>query len=319
MWNKLPSAMTGQNILYSSRNGRKETMMKKLAALAFLLLVASATLAQVAHGIVKEGLALDSKILGTKVRYTIYLPFDYDTSSRFYPVVYLLHGYTDNDMGWIQFGEANLIADEAIATREIPPMLIVMPDAGANWYINNYNGSVRYEDFFFGEFIPYIESHYRIRAEKSYRGVAGLSMGGFGTLVYAMRHSEQFAAGAALSAAVNTAEQIVAMDDNAWSRWPITVYGPGNGEARLTEHLLSYNPIRLAETMAVEKLKSVRIYLDCGDDDYLTIGNAMLHVALTKRQIPHEYRVRDGAHSWSYWRSGLLEALKFIGNSFHKP
>jgi enterochelin esterase-like enzyme len=57
----------------------------------------------------------------------------------------------------------------------------------------------------------------------------------------------------------------------------------------------------------------------CNDDDYLTIGNAMLHVALTKRRVPHEYRVRDGAHAWSYWRSGLLEALKFIGSSFHKP
>lgn len=293
--------------------------MTKLATLGFLFFLVPATPAQVARGMVKEGLTLDSKILGAKVRYTIYLPFDYDTSNRFYPVVYLLHGYTDNDMAWIQFGEANLIADEAMAKREIPAMVLAMPDAGPSWYINNYNGAVRYEDFFFGEFIPYIESHYRIRAEKNYRGVAGLSMGGFGTLVYAMRHPDQFAACAALSAAVNTTEQMVAMDERGWGRWPTTVYGPGSGEARLTEHLLSYNPIRLAETVDVEKLKSVRIYLDCGDDDYLTIGNAMLHVALTKRQIPHEYRVRDGAHAWSYWRSGLLEALKFIGTSFHKP
>lgn len=293
--------------------------MTKLATLVFLFFLVPATPAQVARGMVKEGLTLDSKILGAKVRYTIYLPFDYDTSNRFYPVVYLLHGYTDNDMAWIQFGEANLIADEAMAKREIPAMVLAMPDAGPSWYINNYNGAVRYEDFFFGEFIPYIESHYRIRAEKNYRGVAGLSMGGFGTLVYAMRHPDQFAACAALSAAVNTTEQMVAMDERGWGRWPTTVYGPGSGEARLTEHLLSYNPIRLAETVDVEKLKSVRIYLDCGDDDYLTIGNAMLHVALTKRQIPHEYRVRDGAHAWSYWRSGLLEALKFIGTSFHKP
>lgn len=293
--------------------------MRTLLILAFLLAWAFTIHAQISHGVVKEGLTLDSKILGAKVRYTIYLPFDYDTSSRFYPVVYLLHGYTDNDMGWIQFGEANLIADEAIAKREIPAMIIAMPDGGPSWYINNYNGSVRYEDFFFGEFMPYIESRYRIRAEKSYRGVAGLSMGGFGTLVYIMRHPEQFAAGAALSAAVNTTEQIVAMDERGWGRWPTTVYGPGIGEARLTPHLLSYNPIRIAETAEIEKLKSVKIYLDCGDDDYLTIGNAMLHVALTKRQIPHEYRVRDGAHMWSYWRSGLSEALKFIGTSFHKP
>ncbi len=146
--------------------------------MAFLLALTLTSHAQISRGVVQEGLTLDSKILGTKVRYSIYLPFDYETSSRFYPVVYLLHGYTDNDMGWIQFGEANLIADEAIAKREIPSMIIAMPDAGVSWYINNYNGSVRFEDFFFQEFMPYIESHYRIRAEKSYRGVAGLSMGG---------------------------------------------------------------------------------------------------------------------------------------------
>lgn len=292
--------------------------MKTLTILAFMLSLTLVAEAQISRGTVKEGLTLDSKILGTKVRYTIYLPFDYETSSRYYPVVYLLHGYTDNDMGWIQFGEANMIADEAIAAREIPPMIIVMPDAGVSWYINNYDGSVRYEDHFFQEFMPYVESHYRIRAEKNYRGVAGLSMGGFGTLVYILRHPEQFTAGAALSAAVNTTEQFVAMDDRGWGRWPTTIYGPASGEARITEHLLSYNPIHIAETADVEQLKTVRIYLDCGDDDYLTIGNAMLHVALAKRQIPHEYRVRDGAHSWPYWRSGLLEALKFIGSSFHK-
>ncbi len=294
--------------------------MKTFAIVIFLLSLASATYAQVSHGVVKEGLTMDSKILGTKVRYTIYLPFDYETSSRLYPVVYLLHGYTDNDMAWIQFGEANLIADEAIANREIPSMIIAMPDGGASWFINSYNGSVRYEDFFFQEFMSYIESHYRIRHEKRYRGVAGLSMGGFGTLVYAMRHPDAFAACAALSAAVNTTDQIVAMDDRAWSAsWPTTVYGPGSGEGRLTEHLLSYNPIHIVETSDAEKLKSVRIYIDCGDDDYLTIGNAMLHVALTQKQIPHEYRVRDGAHTWGYWRSGLMDALKFIGSSFHKP
>ena len=142
---------------------------------------------QVSRGTVKEGLTIQSKILGKEVRYTIYLPFDYETSNRYYPVVYLLHGYSDNDMGWLQFGEANMIADEGIANRDIPPMILVMPDGGLSWYINNYDNSVRYEDFFFQEFIPYIESHYRIRAEKKYRGIAGLSMGGNGTLIYSIQ------------------------------------------------------------------------------------------------------------------------------------
>jgi enterochelin esterase-like enzyme len=295
-------------------------MTRSVAPLLLVFALTLTSYAQVSHGVVKEGLTIDSKILNKKVRYTIYLPFDYESSSRVYPVVYLLHGYTDNDMGWIQFGEANLIADEGIAKREIPPMIIVMPDAGASWYINNYNGSVRYEDFFIQEFMPWIESHYRIRQERRYHGVAGLSMGGFGTLVYAMRHPDLFAACAALSAGVHTMQQFVKTDDRAWtSSWPITVYGPGSGEARLTEHLLSYSPINIVETYDPEKLKSVRIYLDCGDDDIFTIGNSMLHVALTQKQIPHEYRVRDGSHIWSYWRSGLTDALKFIGSSFHQP
>jgi len=59
--------------------------------------------------------------------------------------------------------------------------------------------------------------------------------------------------------------------------------------------------------------------VDCGDDDVLSKGNAMLHIELRNLGIPHEYRVRDGGHTWSYWRSGLPEGLKFIGTSFHQP
>ena len=106
-----------------------------------LLMLMVTVYGQYSRCTIKEGLTLKSKVLGKEVRYTIYLPFDYNSSSRYYPVVYLLHGYTDNDMGWLQFGEINTIADEAIATREIPPMIIAMPDAGVSWYINNYNGS----------------------------------------------------------------------------------------------------------------------------------------------------------------------------------
>ena len=75
--------------------------------------------AQVSRGKVIEGLTLESKLLDKEVRYSIYLPFDYETSQRYYPVVYLLHGYTDNDMGWIQFGEAHLKADQAIDRKSV--------------------------------------------------------------------------------------------------------------------------------------------------------------------------------------------------------
>jgi enterochelin esterase-like enzyme len=295
--------------------------LKNVRWTGLLLLLLSVQLqSQVSRGSVKEGLVMHSKILKKDVRYTVYLPYDYQTSDRYYPVVYLLHGYTDNDMGWIQFGEAHMIADEAVAAREIPPMVLVMPDAGVSWYINNFDRSVRYEDFFFEEFMPAVESAYRIRSEKRYRGIAGLSMGGFGTLVYALKHPDLFAACAAYSAAIYTEEEITGMDDGWWEKANAILYGPGlRGKDRLTQHLLSTNPIAMVKNMDPEKLKSIRIYLDCGDDDFLYKGNSTFHILLRDLKAPHEYRVRDGGHQWSYWRSGLVEGLKFIGTGFHQP
>ena len=295
--------------------------MKTIFLSAAITLLLSVNLhSQVSRGIVKEGLIIKSKILNKDVRYTIYLPFDYVTSTRYYPAVYLLHGYTDNDMGWMQFGEAHLIADEAIGRREIPPMILAMPDGGVTWYINNHDNSVRYEDFFFEEFMPYLEANYRIRPEKRYRGIAGLSMGGSGALLYSLKHPDMFAACAAFSAGIRTEEEMMAISAEWWERAHAALYGPGlEGKNRITPHLQSNDPIHLVQHSDLEKIKSVRIYLDCGDDDFLYKGNATFHILLRDLQVPHEYRVRDGGHQWSYWRSGLVEGLKFIGMSFHQP
>lgn len=292
----------------------------RLFFLLFTISVAgSAVWSQVPSGQVLEGLTVPSKILGKDVRYTIYLPPDYQTSTRRYPVVYLLHGYTDNDTGWLQFGEINLTADRGIAERQIPPMIIVMPDGGVSWYINDYQNKVRYEDFFFQEFIPYIDANYRTRPEKEFRGIAGLSMGGWGTLIYALRHPEMFAAAAAFSPAVWTDEEVITTEDKVYERIFAPLFGPGlKGKDRLTAHFRSYNPLDLVKTLPVEKIKTVRFYIDCGDDDFLYKGNAALHVAMRDRQIPHECRMRDGGHTWSYWRTGILDGLKFIGESFHR-
>ena len=288
----------------------------KILTILFLF-TTSALMAQISHGTVQEGLTINSKILQKTVRYTIYLPFDYNTSQRSYPVVYLLHGYSDDDIGWTQFGEDNFIADQEIASGKIPPMILVTPDAGTSWYINNYDGSVRYEDFFFKEFIPYIESHYRIRAGKSFRAVAGLSMGGYGALVYAMKHPELFVSCAPLSAAIRTDEQIVNFSPQRWKVIESVVYGPGlKGKERLTKLLIENDPLHLVQTADVKKLKSVKYYIDCGDNDHVTIGNSTLHILMTEHHIPHTFIMRHGRHNWTYWRTGLPGALEFIGKAF---
>ncbi len=273
-----------------------------------------------AAGQVFEGLKLSSNILGRDVAYAVYLPPDYAASSRRYPVVYLLHGYTDDESGWIQFGEVSLAADRAIAKGEIPPMIIVMPDGGVTFYINDAGGNVRYEDMFVQELIPYIDSTYRTRASREFRGIAGLSMGGWGTLVQSFRHPELFAAGAAFSAAVWPDEEILGMKQENWDKLLGPLFGAAGlaGKARLTAHFREVSPLDLAKSLPEESLKKVRYYIDCGDDDFLIKGNCTLHLLLLDRKIPHEFRVRDGGHTWSYWRTGLVDGLKFIGESFRR-
>jgi enterochelin esterase-like enzyme len=273
-----------------------------------------------AAGQVLEGLKFSSKILGRDVAYAVYLPPDYAASARRYPVVYLLHGYTDDESGWIQFGEVGLAADRAIAEREIPPMIIVMPDGGVTFYINDAAGKVCYEDMIAQELIPYIDATYRTRPSREFRGIAGLSMGGFGTLVLSMRHPELFAAGAAFSAAVWPDEEIVAMKQENWDKLLGPLFGAAGlaGKGRLTPRFREVSPLDLARTLPEDSLTKVRYYIDCGDDDFLIRGNCALHLLLLDRKIPHEFRVRDGGHTWSYWRTGIVDGLKFIGESFHR-
>ena len=266
-----------------------------------------------------EGITMSSSLLNRGVRYSIYLPPDYYVSNRRYPVVYLLHGYTDDETGWTQFGEANRIIDEGIKSGTLPPMIVVMPDGGVTWYMNDYLNKTRYEDMFVTELISHIDSTYRTRPKREYRGISGLSMGGHGSLLLAMHHPELFGSCAALSAAVFTDESIKNMPEDQYNRtFSFLFSGPVKGDERLTAHYKRNSPLTLAASAPEGDLKKVRWYMDCGDDDFLSAANAQLHMTLLNRKIPHEYRVRDGAHTWTYWRTGLPDALKFIGTQFHQ-
>lgn len=269
------------------------------------------------HGKVLENQSMPSKILNRAVHFAVYFPPDYQYSERRYPVVYLLHGYSDKEWGWIQFGEVQQAADKTIADGTIPPMIIVMPDGKITWYINDVEGKDRYEDMIFNEFITYVDATFRTRPEKEFRGVAGLSMGGYGSLVWSLHHPETFAACAALSAGVMTDEEINNMPEEEYKSIFTNRYtsSPSN---RLTQHWYKNSVIALFSQLPDDKKKDVRYWIDCGDDDFLYKGNSTLHILLRDRNIPHEYRVRNGSHSWEYWRTGIKDALKFIGESFHR-
>ena len=258
-------------------------------------------------------LTVKSKILNMDRKFAIYLPPGYETSQRSYPVLYLLHGAGDDHTGWVQFGEVQQIADKAILAGKSTAMIIVMPDANTTTrgYFNNVKGDWKYEDFFFQELMPYVEKTYRIKSEKRYRAISGLSMGGGGTLMYAMHHPELFSAACPLSAYIGP----LTLED---MRRNLTRDNPNLSDTALTAYFNRHNAISLVNSMPDSTKKSVRWYIDCGDDDFLFEGNSMLHVAMRKKDIPHEFRIRNGAHNWTYWRESLPEVLEFVSMSFHQ-
>lgn len=287
--------------------------------LIFCLLLGSLTSALAGQSKILESLSMDSKVLDYDVEYSVYLPEDYATSERSYPVVYLLHGYTDDETGWTQFGEVKRLADAGIAAGDFPPMVIIMPDARVTWYMNDQGGTERWEDMFIEEFMPYVESQYRIRQKKEFRGISGLSMGGFGALRLSMAHPDLFAACAAYSSAVWTAEEFMEMSPEAYEQRFAKLFGAGlKGSDRLTDHWRAHSVLDIVKDKPASELRKVRYYFDCGDEDFLAVGNASLHIALRQKRINHEYRVRDGSHSWSFWRTSLPIGLAFIGESFRR-
>lgn len=262
---------------------------------------------------VYDNLSLPSKILKMDRKYAVYLPANYETSARAYPVLYLLHGAGDDQTGWVQFGEVQHIADKAIADGLATEMIIVMPDAntGTRGYFNDVRGKWNYEDFFFQEFMPFIEKTYKIKTEKRFRAIAGLSMGGGGTLMYALRHPELFSSACPLSAAVGSVDL-----KDAETRLKRTL--PDATEAEIKTYFDTQNGINLVNNISDANKKAVKWYIDCGDDDFLYEMNSLLHIAMRKKEIPHEFRIREGGHTWNYWRTALPTVLGFISNTFHQ-
>jgi Predicted esterase len=253
--------------------------------------------------------SMTSKVLGKNRQYSVYLPKSYATNSdRKYPILYLLHGLYDNNKGWVMRGHLQDVANKVIDSGEACEMLIVVPDAGTfyNGYFNMEDWP--YETFFFSEFLPYIESKYRVIGDKQHRAIAGLSMGGGGATAYAQKHSDKFSSSYAMSALMDlpNAGAVQAQDKKM-------------GELNRTVSENScVNFVVSADEPTRVKLQSVRWFVDCGDDDFLFDVNIAYCQEMRKANIPYQLRVRDGAHDWEYWHSALYNALSFVSDGFLK-
>jgi len=225
----------------------------------------------------------NSKIFNAQRRYFVYTPPGYETGTEKLPVLYLLHGYTDDDSSWTAIGKANLIADNLLADGKIKPLILIMPYGQLNNEVMPEEAfspefQKNFEEQLLTEIIPSIEKTYRVKSDSSHRGMAGISMGGMQTASIGLNHPELFSTIGLWSSAI--------FDDPAI--------------------LLK----RLDESSPKLKNSFAYIQIAIGEQDSLFSKSTVLDEFLTIRNIKHEYVPTPGTHSWVLWRRYLISFLE---------
>lgn len=234
------------------------------------------------------------------IKAVVITPGDY-SSRRKYPVLYLLHGFSGNYSDWVK-------KDSALASlTDVYHMIIVCPDGDfASWYFDSpVKSGSKYETYVAGELVKWVDQHYSTIASRTGRAITGLSMGGHGALFLAFRHTGTFGAVGSMSGGVDLR--------------------PFPESFGLDQVLGKYseNPERWEKNSVVNMLHLVTpnllsIIIDCGADDFFIRYNNKLHEALLNRNIPHDYTVRPGAHTWDYWCNSICYQALFFHHYFEK-
>jgi S-formylglutathione hydrolase FrmB len=266
--------------------------------------------------------ALKSSVLGQAVHYCVMLPPGYDTatagrSPRRYPVLYFLHGLGDNEQTLFNGGGWDLTEDLR-RQNKISDFLIVAPEGRSSFYINSADGRVRYSDFFIREFLPYIESRYSIRRERSARAISGVSMGGYGALRFAFAYPGLFSSVSAQSAALIAEPPRQAVGTH--SPAPLSgLMGAVFGNPVDLHRWNQNSPFFLArQNRAPIRTTGLSIYFNCGREDEFGFdeGAAELDRQLQTEGIRHEFHLYPGNHGAAYFLAHLGETLMFHSGVF---
>jgi enterochelin esterase-like enzyme len=257
--------------------------------------------------------SFQSHLLNRSVKYAVLLPKEYEKGNSSFPVVYLLHGFGEDETGWYKWGLINYYVD--LNESETVPMVYVMPQGFNTYWVNKYNGTFPYMDMLVGEMVPLIDSLFRTVKDPHQRAVMGYSMGGYGAMILPAKNPDIFKTGIALSMSFRNDEQYLDEPQGVFDlQWGSVFGGIGrSGTARLTDYYLNFNPFHFFKNAGDLSLNGQNYYFDCGDDEEsLIIPNNDLHCLLRELNIKHEFRVNNGAHNWDYWHKALPEALRYI-------
>jgi enterochelin esterase-like enzyme len=248
----------------------------------------------------------------------VYLPANYNQEEGAYATIYLLHGYGDDETAWIDDGRIDRIINELENNGTIEPMIYVIPQGFNSYYVNRFDGTMDYMRMFTDELVPLIDSLYHTKKDKSQRAVVGYSMGGYGALILPVKNPDIFSISVPLSMSFRTDEQYINESQSAFDKqWgPIFGNTGASGTERLTAYYKSHSPFHFFYENTSD-FSDIKFFIDCGDDEEsLSITNNTLHQLMSIKSIDHEYRMRNGAHTWDYWRASMREALPYIHACF---
>jgi len=247
-----------------------------------------------------QDLKLDSKLMAHEMPYRVIFPADYENKkAEKYAVVYLLHGLTGHFDNW---ADKTKLKDYAANYKYI----IVMPEGNNGWYSDSATvANDRYESYIIKELIPEIDKKFRTNADKNYRAIAGLSMGGYGALKFGLKYPEMFflvgSFSGALGAASWTEKDLGGRNFIAESI--MSVYGAADSRTRQENDVY-----KMTREISPEKIKQMPfVYLDCGTEDFLIQSNRDYAALLYEKKIPHEFRQLPGKHDWRFWDAQIQE------------
>ncbi|MFZ4464543.1 MAG: alpha/beta hydrolase-fold protein [Bacteroidales bacterium] len=260
-----------------------------------------------------------SNLLHRDIDYAVMLPVEYEDTTKSFPVVYLLHGWGDDETAWYIDGLIQYYVDQNAETTV--PMIYVMPSCFNSYYMNKHNGQYPLMDMFVNELVPLVDSLFRTKNDPTQRSVMGYSMGGYGAMILPVKNPDVFKTGVSLSMSFRTNEQYINETQSVFDyQWAPIFGGSGiSGEARFTEYFKQNSPFQFLQNTEDQSMMGLNLFFDCGDDEEsLSETNNELHALLRNRGIPHEYRMRSGYHNWDYWKKSLPEALKYITYAVQK-
>ena len=251
-----------------------------------------------------ESYKLNSKLMAREMPYRVVLPVNYNNSNEktFYPVVYLLHGLTGHFNNWT---DRTKLAEYAAKYN----FIIVTPEGNNGWYTDSSSvPNDKYESYIIQELIPEVDKKYRTLKDKNHRAIAGLSMGGYGSIKFGLKYPEMFSLVGSFSGALGagTWTEKTLGKNGAAAQSILGVFGIENSQTRLTNDVF-----KIVREMPADKIKTLPfLYVDCGTEDFLFQNNRDFADLLVEKKVPHEFRQLPGIHDWRFWNSQVQEFLR---------